>query len=135
MKEEEDKVSAAVQPPNQKQPLLKSLEDRLHDRIIQKKIGEMNRSHNRAYADNLLTEIETLQWFLAQILTLLALSRAVSQPKYTGPIDYFFLSYMFNSYTIIMKCTFSNPGRMSYNEEQRKVLMPTKKEHHPEKYG
>jgi hypothetical protein len=33
-----------------------------------------------------------------------------------------------------MKCTFSNPGRMSYNEYQRKIMMSTKKEH-PENYG
>ena len=73
-----NKESAALQPPNQKQPLLKIFEDRLHDRIIQKKIGEMNRSLNRAYTDNLFTEIETLQQVLAQILTLLGLPRAVS---------------------------------------------------------
>jgi hypothetical protein len=33
-----------------------------------------------------------------------------------------------------MKCTFSNPDRMSYNECQRKIMMSTKKEH-PENYG
>ena len=33
-----------------------------------------------------------------------------------------------------MKCTFSNPGRMSYNECQRYIMMSTKKEH-PENYG
>ena len=73
-----NKESAVLQPPNQKQLLLKILEDRLHDRIIQKKIGEMNRSLNRAYTDNLFTEIETLQQVLAQILTLLGLPRDVS---------------------------------------------------------
>ncbi|MDQ4056336.1 MAG: hypothetical protein M3156_02845 [Thermoproteota archaeon] len=33
-----------------------------------------------------------------------------------------------------MKCTFSNPGRMSYNEYQHRIMMSTKKEH-PENYG
>ncbi|HZB16011.1 MAG TPA: hypothetical protein VE445_02500 [Nitrososphaeraceae archaeon] len=42
----------------------------MHNRIIQKK-GEIHNSNNRAYNDNLWTEIETLQWILAQILTLL----------------------------------------------------------------
>ena len=42
----------------------------MHSRIIQKK-GEIHESHDRAYNDNLWTEIETLQWILAQILMLL----------------------------------------------------------------
>ncbi|MDQ4056215.1 MAG: hypothetical protein M3156_02230 [Thermoproteota archaeon] len=50
-------------------PLI-SLQEILHNRIIQKK-GEIHESHNRVYNDNLWTEIETLQWVLAQILTLL----------------------------------------------------------------
>ena len=33
-----------------------------------------------------------------------------------------------------MKCTFSNPGRMSYNECQHKIMMSTKKEY-PQNYG
>ena len=43
-------------------PLLKTLDDMKHNnnRIIQKK-GETHESHNRAYNDKLLTEIETLQ--------------------------------------------------------------------------
>ena len=49
---------------------LRTLQEIVHNRIIQKK-GEMHRSHNRAYTDNLWTEIETLQWVLAQILILL----------------------------------------------------------------
>jgi hypothetical protein len=48
---------------------LRSLQEILHNRIIQKK-GEIHKSHNRAYNDKLSTEIETLQWVLAQILTL-----------------------------------------------------------------
>jgi hypothetical protein len=35
------------------------------------KKGEIHKSHNKAYNDNLWTEIETLQWLLAQILMLL----------------------------------------------------------------
>jgi hypothetical protein len=47
---------------------LRSLQEILHNRIIQKK-AEMHESHNRVYNDRLWTEIETLQWVLAQILT------------------------------------------------------------------
>jgi hypothetical protein len=54
---------------------LRSLQEILHNRIIQKK-GEIHKSHNRVYNDNLWTEIETLQWVLAQILTLLRRSSA-----------------------------------------------------------
>ena len=54
-------------------PLI-SLQEILHNRIIQKK-REMHPSHNKAYNDSLWTEIETLQWALAQILTLLRLSQ------------------------------------------------------------
>jgi hypothetical protein len=54
---------------------LRSLQEILHNRIIQKK-GEIHESHNRAYNDNLSTEIETLQWVSAQILTLLRQSPA-----------------------------------------------------------
>ena len=50
-------------------PLI-SLQEILHNRVIQKK-GEIHESHNRAYNDRLWIEIETLQWVLAQILTLL----------------------------------------------------------------
>ena len=49
---------------------LRSLQEILHNRIKQKK-GEMHDSHNKAYNDNLWTEIETLRWVLAQILMLL----------------------------------------------------------------
>jgi hypothetical protein len=54
--------------------LLRSLQEILQNRIIQKK-GEIHKSHNRVYNDNLWTEIETLQWVLAQILTLLRRSQ------------------------------------------------------------
>ncbi len=47
-------------------PLI-SLQEILHNRIIQKK-GEIHESHNRAYNERIWTEIETLQWVLAQIL-------------------------------------------------------------------
>jgi hypothetical protein len=40
---------------------LGSLQEILHNRIIQKK-GEIHESHNRAYNDKLWVEIETLQW-------------------------------------------------------------------------
>ncbi|HKG41690.1 MAG TPA: hypothetical protein VKA98_06100 [Nitrososphaeraceae archaeon] len=49
-------------------PLI-SLQEILHNRIIQKK-GEIHESHNRAY-ERIWTEIDPLQWVLAQILTLL----------------------------------------------------------------
>ncbi|HYX57232.1 MAG TPA: hypothetical protein VE818_13835 [Nitrososphaeraceae archaeon] len=53
---------------------LRSLQEILHNRILQKK-REMHPSHNKAYNDSLWTEIETLQWALAQILTLLQRSQ------------------------------------------------------------
>ena len=53
---------------------LRSLQEILHNRIIQKK-REMHPSHNKAYLENLWTEIETLQWVVAQILTLLRRSQ------------------------------------------------------------
>jgi hypothetical protein len=54
---------------------LKTLEEILHNRIIQKK-REMHPSHNKAYLESLRIEIETLQWILAEILTLLRQSSA-----------------------------------------------------------
>jgi hypothetical protein len=45
---------------------LRSLQETLHNRIIQKK-GEIHESHNRAFNEMIWTEIETLQWVLAQI--------------------------------------------------------------------
>jgi hypothetical protein len=53
---------------------LRSLQEILQNRIIQKK-REMHPSHNKAYNDSLWTEVETLQWVLDQILTLLRLSQ------------------------------------------------------------
>jgi hypothetical protein len=51
--------------------LLRSLQEILHNRIIQKK-GEIHESHNRVYNERIWTEIEeTLQWVLTQILTML----------------------------------------------------------------
>ena len=55
--------------PAQSQSPLRSLQEILHNRILQKK-GEIHESHNRVYNDNIWREIETLQWVLAQILTL-----------------------------------------------------------------
>ena len=54
---------------------LTSLQEILHNRIIQKK-GEIHESHNRAYNERIWAEIETLQWVLAQILMLLRRSQA-----------------------------------------------------------
>jgi hypothetical protein len=54
---------------------LKTLEEILHNRIIQKK-REIHPSHNKAYLESLRIEIETLQWILAEILTLLRQSSA-----------------------------------------------------------
>ena len=62
------------QSPTQSTTSLRSLQEILHNRIIQKK-GEIQESHNRVYNDNLWREIETLQWVLAQILTLLRRSQ------------------------------------------------------------
>jgi hypothetical protein len=53
---------------------LRSLQEILHNRIIQKK-GEIHESHNRAYNERIWTEIETLQWVLAQILMLMRRSQ------------------------------------------------------------
>jgi hypothetical protein len=53
---------------------LQELQEILHNGIIQKK-GEIHKSHNRIYNDSLWKEIETLQWVLAQILTLLRRSQ------------------------------------------------------------
>jgi hypothetical protein len=63
--------------PTSAQPTLplRSLQEILHNRIIQKK-GEIHESHNRTYNERISTEIETLQWVLAQILTLLRRSQA-----------------------------------------------------------
>ena len=54
---------------------LKTLEEIPHNRIIQKK-KEIHPSHNKAYLESLRIEIETLQWILAEILTLLRQSSA-----------------------------------------------------------
>ena len=67
--------STSPQSPTQSTTLLlRSLQEILHNRIIQKK-GEIHESHNRVYNDNIWTEIETLQWVLAQILMLLRRSQ------------------------------------------------------------
>jgi hypothetical protein len=55
--------------------LLRSLQEIIHNRIIQKK-REMHPSHNKVFLESLWTEIETLQWVLTQILTLLRQSPA-----------------------------------------------------------
>ena len=57
---------------------LRLLKDILYNRIKQKK-QEMHRTHNRADTDSLWTDIETLQWVLAQILTLLRQSSTATK--------------------------------------------------------
>ena len=68
---------APSSPPAQATTLstLRSLQEIIHNRITQKK-KEMHPSHNKAYLESLWTEIETLQWVSAQILTLLRQSSA-----------------------------------------------------------
>jgi len=61
-------------------PLLRSLQEILHNRIIQKK-GEIHKAQNRAYTDNLWREIETLHWMLAQIITLMKREKNVTTPS------------------------------------------------------
>ena len=65
---------SSPQSPTQSTTSLRSLQEILHNRIIQKK-GEIHKSHNKIYNDSLWTEIETLQWVLAQILSLLRRSQ------------------------------------------------------------
>jgi Asp/Glu/hydantoin racemase len=55
---------------------LRSLQEILQNRVIQKK-AEMHRTKNTGdITDRVCTEIETLQWVLAQILMLLQRSSA-----------------------------------------------------------
>jgi hypothetical protein len=75
--------------PTQSTTPLRSLQEILHNRIIQKK-GEIHKSHNRAYNDNLWTEIETLQWILDQILMLLRRSPAAQRVTFFEPDQMFF---------------------------------------------
>jgi hypothetical protein len=56
--------------PAQSTTPLRSLQEILHNRIIEKK-GEMHEPHNKVYNHSLWTQIETLQWVLTQILMLL----------------------------------------------------------------
>ena len=69
--------SSSLPSPSAQSPTLplRSLQEIIHNRIIQKKM-EMHPSHNKAYLESLWTEIETLQWVLAEILTLLRQSSA-----------------------------------------------------------
>jgi hypothetical protein len=67
-------TSSPPSPARSTLPPLRSLQEILQNRIIQKK-REMHPSHNKAYNDSLWTEIETLQWVLDQILTLLRLAQ------------------------------------------------------------
>jgi hypothetical protein len=58
-----------MNPEQESTPLLRLLEDILYNRIKQKK-QEMHRTHNRVDTDHVWTEIETLQWILAQNLSI-----------------------------------------------------------------
>jgi hypothetical protein len=60
--------SSLPSPSAQSTLLLRSLQEIIHNRIIQKK-REMHPSHNKAYLESLWTEIETLQWVSAQSLS------------------------------------------------------------------
>jgi hypothetical protein len=62
------------QSPAQSTTPLRSLQEILHNRIIQKK-GELHEPHNKVYNHSLWTRIETLQWVLTQILMLLRRSQ------------------------------------------------------------
>jgi hypothetical protein len=62
--------SSLPSPSAQSTLLLRSLQEIIHNRITQKK-REMHPSHNKVYLESLRIEIETIQWVLAEILTLL----------------------------------------------------------------
>ncbi len=62
--------SSSLSPSSQSTLPLKTLEEILHNRILQKK-REMHPSHNKVYLESLRIEIETIEWVLAQIPTLL----------------------------------------------------------------
>jgi hypothetical protein len=83
------KEPSSLPSPTQSTTPLRSLQEILHNRIIQKK-GEIHKSHNRAYNDNLWTEIETLQWILDQILMLLRRSPAAQRVTFFEPDQMFF---------------------------------------------
>ncbi len=67
---------SSISPSAQSTLPLRYLQEVIHNRIIQKK-SEMHPFHNKVYLESLWTEIETLQWVLAQILQLLRQSREV----------------------------------------------------------
>ena len=60
-REGEDKPAAT--------PLLKTLEDMLHDRIAKKKV-ETHKYHEIAETEKIWTEIETLHWVLSESLSI-----------------------------------------------------------------
>ena len=67
-KAKEDKTPAAS--PLQPSPLLKILEDMLHNRITQKKKEIHKTTRSIADIDRVWSEIETLRWVLAQSLSI-----------------------------------------------------------------
>ena len=73
--------------PAQSTTPVRSLQEILQNRIIQKKT-EMHPSHNKVYLENLWAEIETLQWVLAQILTLSAtLTNHITRDSFFDPSE------------------------------------------------
>ena len=64
--EGEDKTFTGAALPSPQTPLLKALEDMLHNRIAKKKI-ETHKHHEIAETEKIWTEIETLQWVLSEI--------------------------------------------------------------------
>jgi hypothetical protein len=64
-----NETSSAVTATTLELSALKALQDMLHNRITQKK-GEIHESNSMVYNQNLWREIETLNWCLAQILTI-----------------------------------------------------------------
>ena len=75
---------------------LRSLQEILHNRIIQKKM-ETHPSYNKVYNDSLWTEIKALQWVSAQILTLL---RQQQPPRVSST---FLFSVKYTQYNIVFQ--------------------------------
>jgi hypothetical protein len=63
--EDKEKKEELIPPP----PLLKTLEDMLYNRIMQKK-REMHKATERGVTDKLWTEIEILHWVLSQSINI-----------------------------------------------------------------
>ena len=66
MNDNNESTKEAVPTPT---PLLKIIEDMLHDRIAKKKVDTRKR-HEIAATEKIWTEIETLQWVLLESLSI-----------------------------------------------------------------